>query len=124
MPTQPVATTMIPIDRIHANPNQPRKYFDPQAIQDLKESMDKRGLICPIAVVKSGESDYTLIAGERRYRAAKELKWDQIDCRIWPAETTPQEVEMLSLVENLQRADLNPIEVANGYKLLTKEPYN
>jgi ParB family chromosome partitioning protein len=124
MPTQPVATTMIQMDRIHSNPNQPRKYFDPQAIEDLKNSMVQRGLISPIAVVKSGDWDYTIIAGERRYRAAKELKWDQIDCRIWPAETTPQEVEMLSLVENIQRADLNPIEIGNGYKLLTLDPFN
>ena len=70
MPTKPVATTTIVIDRIHPNPNQPRKYFDPQALQDLKDSMDKRGLINPISVFKSGEWDYTIIAGERRYRAA------------------------------------------------------
>jgi ParB family transcriptional regulator, chromosome partitioning protein len=121
MPTQPVAMTPIRAEKIHPNPNQPRKIFDPQAIEDLKESMDKRGLICPIAVFKSGEDDYTIIAGERRYRAALELKWDSIDCRIWPAETTPQEVEMLALIENTQRQDLNPIERAKGYQRLAEE---
>jgi ParB family chromosome partitioning protein len=121
MPTQPVAMTPIQIGKIHSNPNQPRKIFDPQAIEDLKESMDKRGLIGPIAVFKSGEDDYTIIAGERRYRAALELRWDSIDCRIWPAETTPQEVDMLALVENTQRQDLNPIERARGYQRLAEE---
>src|SRR5437764_31188 len=100
MPTQPVATTTIPIDRIQSNPNQPRKYFDPQAIQDLKESMEKRGLINPISVrevrdegggnrevlgdeagadsslySRPSSLTYEIIAGERRYRAARELKW-------------------------------------------------
>jgi ParB family chromosome partitioning protein len=126
MPTHPVATTLIPTSQIHANPDQPRKYFDPQAIAELKNSMAQRGLINPISVRQCdvGSGTYELIAGERRYRAAKELGWDQIDCRIWPAEATPQEVEMLSLVENLHRVDLNPIEVGNGYRALTEAPYN
>ncbi len=124
MPTAPVATTTIAIDQIHPNPNQPRQFFDPEAIEDLKRSMTERGLINPISVVKSGEWDYTIIAGERRYRAARELKWDEIDCRIWPKETSPEEVELMAMVENVQRTDLKPLEVAKGYQLLSRPPFN
>jgi ParB/RepB/Spo0J family partition protein len=123
MPTYPVATTLVPMIQIHPNPDQPRKTFDPQAHEDLKKSLTERGLISPICVVKRVEGDYMIVAGERRYRAAKDLGWSEIDARIWPAETTPQEIEMLSLVENLQRDDLKLIEVANGYKRLTQPPY-
>src|SRR4051812_6811505 len=112
MPTHPVATTLLPISQIHPNPDQPRKNFDPQELEALKSSIQERGLINPISVMQRGEADFLIIAGERRFRAVSELGWQEIDARIWPQVTSTQEVELLSLVENLQRKDLNPIEVA------------
>ena len=123
MTTATVATDTIKLDQLHPNPNQPRKFFDPQAIEDLKESLAHQGLINPISVVKNAEG-FIIIAGERRFRAAQELKWDSIECRVWPSETTPQDLELLSLVENIQRKDLKPTETADAFKLLTDAPYN
>ncbi len=113
----------IPLSQIRPDPTQSRTYFDPGQLEDLKSSLKERGLINPITVRKAGEL-YEIIAGERRYRAAASLGWQDIDCRVYPPETPALETELLSLVENLQRVDLNPIEEARGYKQLTDPPYN
>jgi ParB family chromosome partitioning protein len=124
MPTHPVATTLVPTSQIHPNPDQPRKIFDPEAQEEMKKSLMERGLISPICVVQRGEGDYIIVAGERRFRAACELGWQEIDARIWPSGTPPMEMDLLTLVENIQRKDLSPIEVANAYAALTKAPHN
>jgi ParB family chromosome partitioning protein len=135
MPTYPVTMTLLPVNQIRPNPDQPRKNFDPEDLKDLKESIQERGLINPISVLQlpntsadrgegGGSDGYMIIAGERRYRAVCELGWTMIDARIWPSTTRTQEVELLSLVENLQRADLAPIEVADGFHVLTQPPHN
>lgn len=128
MANEPAVLTSLPISNIHPDPTQSRTTFDPAQIDDLAKSLAERGLINPIAVrqiVGSGaDPHYEIMAGERRFRAAVKLGWTSIDCRIWPAETPPLETELLSLVENLQRVDLNPIEEARGFKQLTLPPYN
>jgi ParB/RepB/Spo0J family partition protein len=124
MPTHPVASQLLPVNQIHPNPDQPRKLFDPEPMADLKESIDKEGLINAISVMQRGDKDYLIMAGERRFRACCELGWKEIDTRIWPAGTPPSEIELISLVENLQRTDLTALEVANGYKVLTQSPHN
>src|SRR5438874_11369269 len=111
MPTHPVATSLLPIGQIHSNPDQPRKNFDSGELEALKASIKERGLINPISVMQRGEGDYVLIAGERRFRAVRELGWTEIDARIWPQGTPSSEMDLLALVENIQRKDLNPIEV-------------
>ncbi len=124
MPTHPVATTLLSIAQIHPNPDQPRKNFDPQELADLRDSIREEGLVNPISVMQRGEGDFLIIAGERRFRAASELGWKEIDARIWPKETTPAEVELLALVENVQRTNLTPIEVAKGYRRLSEPPFD
>jgi ParB family chromosome partitioning protein len=124
MPTHPVASQLLPVSQIHPNPDQPRKLFDPQAMADLKKTIDQQGLINAISVMLRGEGDYLIMAGERRFRACCELGWKEIEARIWPAGTPTSEIELISLVENLQRVDLTPLEVANGLKVLTEPPYS
>lgn len=124
MPTHPIASRLLPLSQLRPNPDQPRKAFDPQDLADLKASIQERGLINPISVREGTDGTYLIIAGERRFRAVSELGWQEVDARIWPQDTPAHEIELLSLVENLQRQDLNPLEVANGYKLLTQPPYN
>jgi len=151
MPTHPVAAALLPVKQVHPNPDQPRKYFDLAEMEELKTSIKERGLINPISVKLleapspfpattalagppsssggSGEGwgegpHYLIMAGERRFRACCDLGWTEIDARIWPASTPPEEVELLSIVENLQRKDLRPLEIARGYKVLTEAPYN
>ncbi len=107
------------------DPTQARSSFDPEQMEQLKESLQERGLINPICVRRLDGSDaYEIIAGERRFRAAKALSWSEIDARIYPSTTPALETELLSLVENLQRVDLNPIEEARGYRQLAESPYS
>jgi ParB family chromosome partitioning protein len=108
----------IPIQRIKPNPHQPRRNFDETALRELAESIRSEGLLQPIVVRPSG-NDYELIAGERRWRACQSLKLKQIPARIVEASETSSAV--LSLIENLQREDLNPVEEALGYASLIRE---
>ena len=104
------------LDKIAANPNQPRKNFDEQALKELAESIKKHGVIMPIVVNDNGDGTYMIIAGERRFRA----------CHLAGRETIPvvirqyseREIKEISLIENLQREDLNPIEAATAMKQL------
>jgi ParB family chromosome partitioning protein len=109
------ASLEIPLDRVHPNPRQPRKHFDPAALGELTESIRASGVIQPIVVRRSGDN-YELIVGERRWRAAKEAGLDRIPAVIRDA-TNAQSLE-IALVENLLREDLNPIESAEGYRQL------
>ncbi|MBD2598148.1 ParB/RepB/Spo0J family partition protein [Nostoc spongiaeforme FACHB-130] len=103
----------ISIDSIILPSNQPRRYFDPQKLQQLKESISTHGILEPLLVrpaPKNGQ--YELVAGERRYRAAKEAGLTSIPVTV--RELTDDEAVQLALVENLQREDLNPVEETEG----------
>lgn len=108
----------IPIDKIEPNPNQPRKEFDQTALEELAQSIKESGVIVPITVKKK-ENKYILIAGERRYRASKIAGLKEIPAYIKIA--TKQEVMEMALVENIQREDLNAIEIALSLKALIEE---
>ena len=105
----------IPIDRIQPNARQPRKRFDPSTLSELAESIKASGVIQPIVVRKLGDG-FELIAGERRWRAAKQAGLERIPAIIREA-TNAQSLE-IALVENLLREDLNPVEAAEGYRQL------
>lgn len=105
----------IPVDAIHANPMQPRRSFDEQALGSLAASMRDRGTLQPI-VVRPSDGGYELVAGERRLRAAKLAGLRDIPAII--RATSEDELLELALVENIQRADLNPVDRARAYRLL------
>ncbi|WP_456058292.1 ParB/RepB/Spo0J family partition protein [Campylobacter hominis] len=106
------------IDKIKPNPYQPRKNFDEEALKELSESIERHGLIQPIIVMQKGD-EYLLIAGERRLRATKILGDKTIKAIV--ADFASQNLRELALIENIQRQDLNPIELANSYKELIDE---
>ena len=108
----------IPLDLISPNPYQPRKYFDEKSLSELSESIKKYGLLQPIIVVKKNDG-YMLIAGERRYRAAKMAGFSEIKAIVTDFEN--ENLRELALIENIQREDLNPIELAKSYKELIEE---
>ncbi len=108
----------LPVSKIHANPYQPRKSIDPQSIDELAASIQSEGLLQPIVVRKSGEK-FEIIAGERRWRAHRKLGRERILARILPV--TDVSSASLSLIENLQREDLNPLEEALGYHALVND---
>ena len=105
----------IPIDDVYANVNQPRKVFDHSALEELATSIKRHGVIMPIIVNKEGDK-YMIIAGERRFRASKIAGLDKIPVII--KNYTERQIKEISLIENLQREDLNPIEAANAMKAL------
>lgn len=109
----------MPLADIYANPNQPRKNFDEQALRELADSIKKHGVIMPIVVNADKNGKYMIIAGERRYRASKlaGLKTIPVVIRNY----TDREIKEISLIENLQREDLNPIEAASAMKQLMVE---
>jgi ParB family chromosome partitioning protein len=105
----------IPVGSIVPNPRQPRHALDPVALQELADSVREHGLIQPLVVTQQGQ-EYQLIAGERRWQAAKMAGLSQVPALIKDA--TPQQMLELALVENIQRADLNPLEEAAAYQQL------
>ncbi|MCD8040968.1 MAG: ParB/RepB/Spo0J family partition protein [Clostridia bacterium] len=109
----------MPLSSIHANPNQPRKNFDEQALKELSDSIKRHGVIMPIVVNDEGDGSYMIIAGERRFRAAKLAGNTTIPVIV--RNYTEREVQEISLIENLQREDLNPIEAALGMKQLMND---
>ena len=110
----------IKISRIRPNPYQPRKEFDPQELAELESSLRASGLLNPITVrPAAGMEGYELIAGERRLRAAARIGWTEIPAVV--KEIDDRMLLTLALVENLQRADLNPIEEAEGYRHLMQD---
>lgn len=107
------------ITQIEPNSNQPRRSFDAEKLEILATSIKEHGLIQPIIVVKKENGLYTIVAGERRWRAAKRAGLATIPAVI--KDYSPQTVTEVALIENLQREDLNPIEEALGYKSLIDE---
>lgn len=108
----------IDIDDVRPNPFQPRKKFSTEKIKELADSLKEAGMIQPVVVYKENEN-YYLMVGERRWRAAQYLKWKKIPAII--KNVTQDEVIVGALVENIQREDLNAIEVAEGIEILIKE---
>ena len=112
------ALQRLQISQIRANPYQPRREFKPEDLADLEASLKASGLLQPISVRRTG-SHYELIAGERRLRAATRLGWQEIPAIV--RDIDDRTMLTLALVENLQRADLNPLEEAEGYQRLIDE---
>lgn len=100
----------IPLDQIHANPDQPRREFDPVSLNELSESIREIGIIQPITLRKINEGDYQIIAGERRFRAAGLAGLKSVPAYIRTADD--ENVMAMALIENIQREDLNSMEVA------------
>lgn len=109
------ATATLPISKIKPNPGQPRKEFDQEKLEELADSIRQHGVLQPILVRKQG-SEYQIVAGERRYQASKLAGLKEIPAVV--RDITDEEVFQLALIENLQRADLNPVEEAQGMKEL------
>lgn len=111
----------VPLEQIHANPDQPRRDFDPESLEELAESLREIGIIQPITLRKMGENDYQIIAGERRFRAAGIAGLKTIPAYIRTADD--ENVMAMALIENIQREDLNSMEVALACQNLL-EVYN
>ncbi|HEY3571043.1 MAG TPA: ParB/RepB/Spo0J family partition protein [Thermoanaerobaculia bacterium] len=116
-PDEPVRT--LPVDSLHPNRFQPRTYFDEAAIEDLVASVRAQGIIQPLVVTPEGEG-YAIIAGERRWRAARKAGLAAVPVVIRQV-ADDRELLELALVENLQRSDLNPIEEAEAYAALQEK---
>lgn len=110
--------TFIKINEIEPNRNQPRKKFDEESLQELADSIKKYGIIQPLLLQKKGKF-YEIIAGERRWRAARLAGLKEVPAII--KDYSPQEAVEIALIENLQREDLNPIEEAQTYQRLINE---
>lgn len=108
----------ISLSDITPNPYQPRKNFDKAALEELSESIKRHGLIQPVIVIQKDDG-YMLLAGERRFRATKMLGESKIKAIV--ADIESKSLRELALIENIQREDLNPIELANSYKELIDE---
>ena len=112
-------TTSLPLTKLEPNPLQPRKLFDEEELQTLADSISQHGILQPIAVRKADNGFYQIIAGERRWRAARLAGLRDVPVVVVEADdATTME---LALIENLQRQDLNPVEEAMGYKQLMED---
>lgn len=109
----------LPIAKVQPNAAQPRKFFDPEALADLADSIRQHGMIQPICVRLLASGYYQIISGERRWRAAREAGLDEVPVVI--IEADDRKAMELSLIENLQREDLNAMEEAQGYLTLMQE---
>jgi len=112
------SVSKIDINLIRANEEQPRKYFDDEKIANLAQSIKEHGIIQPIILMKNGDF-YTIVAGERRWRAAKSIGIKEVPAIVM--EISNKQLLEISLIENIQREDLNPIEEAIAYKKLIEE---
>ena len=108
----------VPVDKIKTNPDQPRKVFDRESLDELKVSIQERGVLQPILVTKAGD-DYQIVAGERRFRAARAAGLEKVPVIIRDfSETEKLEI---AIIENIQREDLNPVEEAAAYRELMEK---
>ena len=108
----------IPVDKIQPNPYQPRKEFDPKALEDLAQSIQEHGIFTPLLVIKR-RTDYQLVAGERRLRAAKMAHLEKVPVII--VDFSDEQMMEISLLENIQREDLSPLEEALGFQTLMNQ---
>ena len=113
--------TELDINKIYPNPNQPRKHFDEEALQELASSIKTHGVIQPLVVNREADGKYMIIAGERRWRASNMAGLQKVPVVI--KNYTEKQIKEISIIENLQREDLNPIEAARAIKQLMDE-YN
>jgi len=113
------STNEIEITKLKPNPNQPRKNFDQDALNELANSIKVHGIIQPIIVNEQEDGEYLIIAGERRYRASQIAGLTKIPCIV--KNYTDKQIKEISIIENLQREDLNPIESARAIKQLMEE---
>ena len=109
----------LPISQVEPGLNQPRKRFDPESLEELRQSIELHGIIQPLTVRRLSTGYYQIIAGERRWRAAKAAGLAEVPAVI--IEADDRKVMELGLIENLQREDLNPAEEARGYQVLMSE---
>ena len=119
LPAQGEGSISLPISQVEPGLNQPRKRFDPETLSDLAESIRVHGIIQPLTVRRLASGYYQIIAGERRWRAAKQAGLTEVPAVI--IEADDRKVMELGLIENLQREDLNPAEEARGYQVLMEE---
>ena len=119
VPEQSGNVTTLPLQKVEPNPRQPRRVFDEEELQALSESIAAHGIVQPLAVRDEGNGYYMIIAGERRWRAARLAGLDEVPVVVIDADD--RTVMELALVENLQRQDLNPMEEAEGYQVLMDE---
>ena len=117
--TQEGGSLSLPISQVEPGLRQPRKRFEDEALQDLADSVRLHGIIQPLTVRRLSSGYYQIIAGERRWRAAKLAGLTEIPAVI--IEADDRKVMEIGLIENLQREDLNPIEEAAGFKVLMEE---
>lgn len=117
--SSPASVFMIPLDQIEVNPFQPRKHFQPEPLEELAASIKMHGIIQPITVRKLTDNQYQLIAGERRLRASQIAELKEVPAYIRTA--NDEEMLEMALIENIQREDLNPVEIANSYQLMIDE---
>lgn len=110
----PKETAMVPVNRVIPNRYQPRKEFDQHSLQDLADSIRQKGVLSPILVSELGDGRYELVAGERRLRASKLAGLSEIPALI--KDFSEEDRLEIALIENIQREDLNPLEVALAYK--------
>lgn len=119
---RPVASSSIgeiEISKIHANPNQPRRDFNEEALQELADSINELGVIQPITLRKEDDGSYMIIAGERRFRASQLAGKSTIPAYILSA--NEKDTMEMALIENIQREDLNPLEIALAYQQLIEQ---
>lgn len=109
---------MVPVEQLYPNPNNPRKNFDQEELDKLTASVQQLGVLSPILVVADGEK-YRIVAGERRYRAAKAAELDEVPVLI--REITPEQEFEIMLTENIQRKDLDPIEEAQAFQTAVEQ---
>jgi len=110
------ADSQVPIERIRPNPNQPRRTFDPADLEDLAASIKEKGILQPLIVRPTDGGGYEIVAGERRWRAAQKAQLHQVPVLVRDLDDT--EVLEVAIIENIQRADLNAVEEAAGYRQL------
>ncbi|MEX0283833.1 MAG: ParB/RepB/Spo0J family partition protein [Paracoccaceae bacterium] len=110
------AEMTVPVENLAPNPDQPRRQFDEDQLEDLTNSIKEKGIIQPLIVRDMGDTTYQIVAGERRWRAAQRAQLHEVPVLV--REFTDTEVLEIAIIENIQRADLNAIEEAAGYRQL------
>ena len=118
-PDTTTGVLQLPVTALHPNPNQPRTRFEPNALQELTDSLRANGMIQPILVRARPSGDYEIVAGERRWRAAKMAEMDSVPVLV--RELSDAETLAVALIENLIRADIGPVETARAFRRLIDE---